>query len=244
MQTTSEDLLGPPRLDLLQVGTGTLAALASGAIGAMFLLACTFFFLSTAKNSAPVLFPYMLSMTGFVAILLSLFIQTKFLSMIIPEYSVRSGTQALHIFGFNFMVYILMMPAYVFGASSSERLMMVFTVHALVSTLALGIITGVVSRYRYSLLSVYSGFMALILTITLLLIILERATISEQILFLLSAALILVITLSTGLRLFGEYLYGLWYALTGQDILGGTFAEIELDENAAIAAATHNLTQF
>ena len=244
MQTLNEDLLGPPRLDIIQVGIGTLAALVSGAIGAMFLLACTFFFLSTAKNSAPVLFPYMLSMAGFVAILVSLLTQTKFLSMIIPEYSLRSSTQILHIFGFNFMVYMLMMPAYVFGSASPERLMMVFAVHALVSTLALGIITGVVSRYRYSLLSVYSGFMALILTITLLLIILEKASISEQILFLLSAALILIITLSTGLRLLGEYLYGIWYALTGQDILGGTFAEIQSDEDAAIASATKNLTQF
>jgi hypothetical protein len=207
MQSSNEDLLGPPRIDIVQVGIGTLAALASGAIGAMFLLACTFFFLSTARNSAPAIFPYMLSLVGFVAILLALFTQTKFLSMIIPEYAVRSSTQILHIFGFNFMVYICMMPAYVFAAASPERLMMIFAMHALVSTLALGIITGVVSRYRYSLLSVYTGFVALILTVTALLVILNRASISEQILFLLSAALILIMTLSTGLRLLGEYLY-------------------------------------
>ncbi len=245
MQTIElEDALGPPRIELLSVGLGTLAALAAGAIGAMFMLGCVFLFLSTARDSAPVIFPYMLGLVGFVALLLTLLIESKFIRMIIPEYGVRSGMQFLHIFSTNFSFYILMMPAYVIVGAVPERLMVVFAVQVLLASLANAIISGIISRYRYSLLSLYSGFFAVILTFSAILLIFSGASISEQILFLLAGLLILVTTLTTALRLLCEYLYSTWYQITGNDILGATFTSIIEEESAAEKAAEKALTQF
>ena len=157
MQTVElEDALGPPKIELISVGLGSFAALTSGAIGAIFMLGCVFLFLSTAQNSAPAIFPYMIGLVGFVALLLTLIIEAKLLSMIIPEYAVRRGMQFFHIFATNFGLYILMMPAYVIVGAIPERLMMVFAVQVLLSSLSNAIIAGVISRYRYSLLSIYS----------------------------------------------------------------------------------------
>ena len=208
------------------------------------MVGCVFLFLSTTQNSAPAIFPYTLGLVGFVALLITLVIEAKFLGMIIPEYAVRSGMQFFHIFTTNFGFYILMMPAYVIVGAIPERLMMVFAVQVLLSSLANVMISGIISRYRYSLLSVYSGFASVLLTFAVILFVFRDTSISEQILFLLAGLLVLVTTLSTGLRLLCEYLYSTWYRITGNDVLGATFSHIIEEEVSQEKAAEKALTQF
>lgn len=54
----------------------------SGALGGLFVLLCTILFLNSTREAAPVVFPYVLSLVGFIAILISLFIHFSLEKMV------------------------------------------------------------------------------------------------------------------------------------------------------------------
>ena len=71
-----------------------------------------------------------------------------------------------------------------------------------------------------------------------------HSTLSESLLYALSGILIVGFTITTVVRVCLEFIYSYLYQISGQDVLGNVFADIEADEKAAEEAARKSLTQF
>ena len=131
-----EDLLGPPRTDIVSVGISALSSFVAGAIGGIFMLVCTFLFLTGAQESAPAIFPYVLALVALIGILLTLYLQFYFGRLIFPGKYTRGAQETAQTFGFNLIMFVLFTPLYVYaGGSNTELLMSVFCIHALTTTL-------------------------------------------------------------------------------------------------------------
>lgn len=68
--------------------------------------------------------------------------------------------------------------------------------------------------------------------------------ISKKILFSLSSILVVSVFAQTLFRTFFEFLYYKFYSLTGMDLFGTAFAEIQAEETALIEQAEKSLTRF
>lgn len=142
-------------------------------------------------------------------------------------------------------MYILFTPLYVYiGGDRNDLLMMVFCVHALTATLGSVLIMEIIAQYRYSLLALYSSFIGFFFASFSTFVLFSGTEISKKILFSLSSILILSIFTQTVFRTLFEFLYYKLYTLTGMDLLGNAFAEIQSDEMAKVDQAEKALTQF
>ncbi len=243
--TSAEDLLGPPRIDLISIGMVTLASFVSGALGGIFILVCTFFFLSGVKDAAPVVFPYILSLVAFVGILISLYTLLYLQRQIFPDKYPSSSTQVTQTFLFSLILYLVLTPLYVYMAGiKTDALIVTFTIHALLAILGTTLIVEILSQYRYSLLSIYASFIGFSIATFLAVVFHMNSTLSESLLYALSGILIVGFTSITFVRVSFEFLYSYLYQISGQDILGNVFAEIEADEKAREDLAQKSLTQF
>ncbi len=244
-QPRAEDLLGPPRVDIVSVGIAGLASFGAGALGGMFILVCIFLFLSGAQDAAPAIFPYMLSLVALVAILISLFLQFYFSRLIFPDKYSNSGPQSMQTFGFCLLMYILFTPLYVYvGGAKTEMLMIVFAMHVLIASLGSTILVEVVSQYRYSLLAIYSSFVGSFVAGSLVVIFFMGSSTSQKILFSLSAIIAITLVVQTLCKTLFEFIYFKLYQITGQDVLGDVFSQMQRDELEEVEAATKTLTTF
>lgn len=66
---TNEDVLGPAKVNPISIGLSCLGSLAAGFLGGLFTLLFTYVFLGSLQTSA--IFPYILSLVGFFAILIT-----------------------------------------------------------------------------------------------------------------------------------------------------------------------------
>lgn len=66
---TNEEVLGPSKIDLVSIGLSCLGSIAAGFLGGLFTLLFTYVFLGSLQ-AAPI-FPYILSLVGFFAILIT-----------------------------------------------------------------------------------------------------------------------------------------------------------------------------
>ncbi len=243
--TNQEDLLGPPRIDFMSVGIAALSSFVSGAIGGIFALFCTFLFLKTIQTSSPTILPYTLSLVALVAILLTVYVQSYFNGLIFPNKYVRSSQQTAQTFGFNLLLYVLYTPLYVYvGGGTADLIMMVFCAHALTAILGSVLIVEIIAQYRYSLLAVYASFIGFFFATFLSFVFFQGTDISGMILYSLSCSLVISIFTQTVFRTLFEFLYYKLYAVTGMDLLGNAFAEIEADETSRVGEAEKALTQF
>lgn len=243
--TNQEDFLGPPRIDMASVGISALASFVAGAVGGMFVLICTFLFLGATQESASAIFPYVLSLVGLIAILITVYVQAYFGGLIFPSKYVRRSQETAQIFGFNLLMYLLFTPLYVYvGGARVDLLMMVFCFHTLITTLGSVLIGEVIAQYRYSLLALYASFIGFFFAAFITFILFAGTTISTQILFSLSSVLVISIFAQTLFRTLFEFIYYKIYSLTGLDLLGNAFSEIQADELARVQEAEKVLTQF
>lgn len=67
---TNEDLLGPAKIDAVSIGLACLGSIAAGFLGGLFTLLFTYVFLGSLQAS--IIFPYILSLVGFFAILITI----------------------------------------------------------------------------------------------------------------------------------------------------------------------------
>lgn len=66
---TNEEVLGPSKIDLVSVGLSCLGSVAAGFLGGLFTLLFTYVFLGSLQ--AAIIFPYILSLVAFFAILIT-----------------------------------------------------------------------------------------------------------------------------------------------------------------------------
>ena len=66
---TNEEVLGPAKIDPVSIALSCLGSIAAGFLGGLFTLLFTYIFLGSLQASA--IFPYILSLVGFFAILIT-----------------------------------------------------------------------------------------------------------------------------------------------------------------------------
>ncbi len=241
-----EDYLGPPKSDIVSVGIISVASIVAGFIGGLFLLICTFFFLTGIKWAAPAVFPYVLALVAFVAILCSSYLNFYFSRLIFPEKYASTVTVSAQVFTFSLLMYLIFTPLYVFAWWRGElSLMGVYVVHVLTAVLWTTLIVEILSNYRYVLLSIYAAFFGFFGGVfSSLLFFLSDSSNSVKILSALSITLILAFFFTTLFRSFFEFIYYKLYTLSGQDVLWSLFSEIEKEEREREKFAEKNLTTF
>lgn len=150
-----------------------------------------------------------------------------------------------HVFAFNLFGFILLLPLYVYvGASETDNLMLVFSLHTTIAIFGSILITRVLTQYRYSILSTYSGLVGLIAVATAVSIVFTLSNNSEKILFSLGAIIAVCLTVFSTASLLTEYLYYTIYTLTGQDVLGDAMDEISKEETEILARVARESTIF
>ncbi len=66
---SNEDVLGPAKISIVSIGLSCLGSIAAGFLGGLFTLLVTYIFLGSLQASN--IFPYVLSIVGFFAILIT-----------------------------------------------------------------------------------------------------------------------------------------------------------------------------
>jgi hypothetical protein len=244
-QPKPEDLLGPPKTDIVSVGLSTLSSLVAGFVGGLVILVCTALFLKTAKVASPGIFPYVLALVGFFAILLSTYL-TLFLNNLVFPNKYREGLATFaQTFALSILIFILVAPLYVYvGARYPDRLILVFTFHTLMSAFGVSLVSEILSNYRYALLSVYSSFAGFFAASAVSVAFFQNFTESDAALYSLVGAIIVVMVVTNALRLLAEFAYYQLYRATGLDPLGDVYARIENEERESLAKAERELTRF
>lgn len=116
----------------------------------------------------------------------------------------------------------------------------------MVNNFALTIILGLISQYRYALLTFYASLISLIITSSVVVAIESQVSnsSSSKALFLLLGLTILTYTLSGTLAALISWIYYRMYQASGYDPIGAVYARIELDEREIERLATAELVDF
>lgn len=242
---TAEDLLGPPKVDLVSVGMATLGALVSGFVGGVLILISTVLFLKAARIGSPGIFPYVLAIVGFVSMLVSGYLSLFMNGLVFPGKYKEGMATFGQTFAFSILLFILIVPMYVFfGSVNVEKLSQVFIVHVLVNAFGFVLVSEILSNYRYAVLAVYSGFAGFLATGALSLVAVTVFEETSTTLYSLVGVIVVANVLMTFFRLLTELCYYQFYRLTGIDPIGDIYARIERDDAEAVRRAEKELVRF
>lgn len=240
---SNEDLLGPTKIDILSIGLSSLGSIAAGFLGGLFTLLVTYIFLGSLQASN--IFPYVLSIVGFFAILITTSVTFVLNRLLFPdkykEGSVVLGQMAI----LSIFFFILVSPLYVYiNWVKPEVLIFAFLFHVLINILATSLLSEILSSYRYILLSIYGSFIGFFITSLLSVVFFMNFSPSRNALYSLIGVIIVINFVVTLFRLLFEFVYYKIYATTGTDHLGDIFAQIENEEKSAVARAEKELATF
>jgi hypothetical protein len=163
---SEEELLGPPKYDAIGVFMVFLSAFITGVITGIIIIMLSYFAIgefSLESGASPLLLVFI----AFIALTIGNVLYYLFISYIFPHIYVRGQTTISQITWMSIILYILLMPVYMFISDLSmsiPSILMAFSTHVLLNTFFLTILIGIISQYRYSLLALYSSTIALILT--------------------------------------------------------------------------------
>lgn len=245
-EPTSEELLGPPKVDMVSVGLSTLGSLVSGFVGGIVILVATVLFLRAAKIASPGIFPYVLSLVGFFAIILSSYLSLFMNGLVFPGKYKEGMATFGQTFAFSILLFILIVPLYVYmgGAGHQDRIVYVFVIHVLLNSLGVALISEILSNYRYSVLAVYSAFSGFFVATAASVVFFQTFSESDSMIYSLVGVIIVVNVLVTAFRLLTEWAYYRFYLLTGVDPLGDVYARIEREELESVRRAEKDLVRF
>ncbi len=243
---STEEFLGPPKYDAVGVFmiflTGMIVGVVSGAIILLFaLFAIRRFSLESGAS------PMLLAMITFFALTIGNIITYSIRSYIFPHIYSRGRTAISQIAIMSILLYIIFAPIYMvmWGTNPwAASLLSAFSLHVLVNIFSLELLVGLISQYRYSLLSLYSSIISFLLTGIILYSIQTQFPSSDYTMFLLFGLTILAYLLWGFITTCVSWLYFLIYRATGKDPIGDIFSRIEAEEREVEKQATATLTQF
>lgn len=242
---TPEELLGPPQVDMLGVCMMMLLSIIVGWFISVAVLVAAFF--SVGKFSiASGVSPLILAFTTFFAVSLASGIYILLAKSVFPNLYTRNVTALKHTIVYMIVLYICMIPIYVTVSTStfeSSAVLLSYLIHVLLAIFGIELILGVVSQYRYVLLSLYANIVAVILTGGVVFWIFQKFSQSGTSLFILMGLSVMMFFLSTTLIFLVKFLYYKYYTTTGHDPLGALFYGIEEEEKQKVDAAKHTLLQ-
>lgn len=240
---SNEELLGPPPSDPVSMGLSILGSIIAGFIGGFVILIATYIFLGSIQTSG--IFPFILSLVGFFAILVTTSI-TLILNRLLAPNKYRSGDSGFAQMGiFSIFLFILITPVYIYvNAVKPDVLIFVFTLHIIIAILGTSLLVEILANYRYILLSLYGVLLGFIATSALSVTFFLNYSPSKTALYSLVGVIIVANFVTNAFRSIFEYLYYRYYVATGNDHLGDIFAKIEAEELEIVTKAKKELERF
>lgn len=242
---SAEDLLGPPKTDIVSVGLSTLGSLVSGFVGGVVILISTILFLKAAKIASPGIFPYVLSLVAFLAIVLSSYLSLYMNALVFPGKYKEGLATFGQTFAFSILLFVLVVPLYVYmGASNIDRIVFVFVIHVLLNSLGVALISEILTNYRYAVLAVYSAFTGFFVATAASVVFFQNFNETDTMIYSLVGVIVVANVLMTLFRLLAELTYYKFFRLTGLDPLGDIYARIEREDLESVRRAEKELVRF
>lgn len=239
----NEEVLGPPKMTLMLVGLSALGSIVAGFVGGLFIILFTYAFLGSLQASA--IFPYVLSLVGFFAILITIVTSFFLNRALFPDKYKAAGVILAQISILSIFFFILVSPLYIYiNTLKPDFLIFAFLFHILINILAASLLAEILASYRYVLLSIYGSFIGFMITSGLSVVFFMNFSPSKTALYSLIGVIIIVNFIITLCRSLFEFGYYKIYSTTGVDHLGDIFMKIENEEKEALAKAEKELSTF
>lgn len=241
---TWEELLWPPRIDIIQVWLSAVGSIVSGFVWSIVIILSIYLFLQSAKSFTGV-YPYIYISTVTMATLITSAINIFMNKIINPEKYKRWSIIFTQVFLLNIFLYIILIFAYVFVASKSvDYLIYIFSAHVIMAMLGASLLTEILSSYRYVLLGIYGSFIWCLVSIFLTSVVFLSLWESNKNLYVLIWLLITINFATITIKWVFEYLYYTYYTKTGMDQLWDIYYQIELEEKEQLKKAQQELEKF
>ena len=118
---------------------------------------------------------------------------------------------------FSVVLYVCILPMYIYIGTEARNVTYVFVAHILFSILGSAIISEVLSNYRYVLLGLYGSFCGFFMTTILVILFYLHTDESKTALFGLIGVVIVANLITHTIRAILEYAYYHFYKMTGWD---------------------------
>jgi len=241
---TQEDLLGPPRIDLIQVWLSAVGSIVSWFVWSIIIILSISLFLQSAKSFVWI-YPYLYISTVTMAMLITSAINIFMNKIINPEKYKRWSIVFTQIFLLNIFLYIILIFAYVFVANKNiDYLIYIFSAHVIIAMLGASLLTEILSSYRYVLLGIYGSFIWSLFSILLTTIVFSSLWESNKNLYVLIWLLIIINFATITIKWLFEYLYYIYYKKTWMDQLWDIYYQIELEEKEQLKKVQKELEKF
>lgn len=229
---TPEEILWPPKIDLLGLGLVTFLSLVVGFIVGIVVFMLVYFsfwdFLFQTWASS-----ILIAMFVFIAITLGNTLYTWWISSIFPYIYTATRTLYVQVSVYSVILYILMSIVYfTIGVlyPKTSALLAVYAFHIVLNTMGLFLLTGILSQYRYALLTFYSSIVSLIITGLVVFLIYISFSESARTIFLFMGLPPMTFLIATFSHFCIWWLYAELYASSGSDPLGDVLQKIQSDE--------------
>ncbi len=228
----TEELLGPPKIDIVGIAMMVLVSLVVWFLSSIWVV--IFAFLSFGNFSLwSGISPILLAMITFFALTISNMLYIWSVKWIFPHMYTWGKITFIHASIFSIILYIIIAPLYLIVNGviiSGSGILIAYIAHILLNIFWLEIVISVLSGYRYSLLSIYSSIVSLVLTGSLLFLIYAQTNSdSSNALFVLLGLSMLAFLIATLVNFFIRFCYYKIYIATWSDPLGDVFMKIEQD---------------
>ncbi len=245
---TTEELLGPPKYDTIGLFMVFLSALITWVIAWVIVILLAYFAIgkfSLESGASPLLLVFI----TFIALTVGNILYYTLISYIFPHIYVRGRTTISQITWMSMTLYVLFTPVYILMSGISTEtptILIAFSAHVILNNFSLTLLIGLISQYRYSLLTFYASTISLILTASIVVLVQTQFTQSSswRALFLLLGLTILTYTLSGVLSSLISWIYYMVYQSSWFDPIGNIFSQIENDERDIEKQATEKLVNF
>ncbi len=162
----AEELLTPPKIDIIGFSLISLLSLIVGFLGGIFVITLIFLFFGTFSFESGIS-PVLLAMITFFSLSFSNFIFLWGITNIFSQVYTRSRTFFVQVSIFSAILYIIVLPFYIFLASDHNNtysLFLPYQIHILLNLFGFFILIGIISYYRYSILNFYASMISLVIT--------------------------------------------------------------------------------
>lgn len=245
---TTEELLGPPKYDTVGLFMVFLSALITWVIAWIIVILLAYFAIgkfSLESGASPLLLVFI----TFIALTVGNILYYTLISYIFPHIYIRGRTTISQITWMSTALYVLFTPVYILMSGISTEtptILIAFSAHVILNNFALTLLIGLISQYRYALLTFYASTISLIITASIVVFVQTQFTqsTSSRALFLLLGLTILTYTLSGTLSSLISWIYYMTYQFSWFDPIGNIYSQIENDEREIEKQATEKLINF
>lgn len=240
-----EEVLWPPKVDLVGVGMMLLLALVVGFVSSLGVVLVSFFTLGKFSLESGTT-PMLLSMITFFALVIADMIYLWGAKTIFPHMYSGTRTVFMHISVFSVILYILVLPIYMMsgGISSAQNIgiLVAYTFHLLLNIFWMELIVSSLSWFRYVLLSLYSCIAGFVVSSGFMLVVYKTfGTGSRSSLFVLLWLASVAFVISVVTVFVVRFLYYRYYVASGSDPLWDTFARVQSEEDSLQKEAERTL---